>query len=297
MTEMTQEISDNPQQPSSLASDPAVMDWSAMELPDTWVDKIDYSSAKDVFKLMRAVLGRKREGVALPEGLPGKDSIPKYILQEFHRLPNGNYSKRITRGYITGFEHSMLGSMKVGRAEMAQQFVGCQSVLDVGCSGGRTARALRDVGVKDVWGLDPSPYLLQHAAVDNPDVNFVQGTAENTGFAAQRFDGITACFLFHEMPPRYIGQALAEFSRILKPGGKVCISEPAPEQVELGIFALLRRYGWRGAYYGLLAKFVYEPFIMAWHKTSTAKFFNDHGFDVLLDESGMPLRHITLQKR
>ena len=32
----------------------------------------------------------------------GKDTIPAYVLQEFHNLPNGNYSNSLMRGYIAG---------------------------------------------------------------------------------------------------------------------------------------------------------------------------------------------------
>ncbi|MEX1032853.1 MAG: class I SAM-dependent methyltransferase [Cellvibrionaceae bacterium] len=276
--------------------DPAVLDWAEMELPGTWADQLDFRRPGDLWRFFRGIFASKRSQVRVPPELPGRERIPPYVLQEFHSLPNGNYSKRITRAYITGFDRSMLGAMTEAREHIAHVLRGCHSVLDVGCAGGRTARALREAGVADVWGLDPSPYLLQHAAKDNPDLRFVQAVAEDTGFGSERFDGLAVCFLLHELPPRYLSQALGEFNRILKPGGLLAVCEPSPDQVNKGSWELYRRYGWRGLYFGGLARFVFEPFLDAWHKNATAATFAKHGFQCLSDEVGMPLRHLLLRK-
>ena len=65
--------------------------------------------------------------------------------------------------------------------------------VDGGARGGGDPRGL---------GLDPSPYLLRCADARVPRARFVQGLAEQTGFADARFDGIACCFVFHELPPR-----------------------------------------------------------------------------------------------
>ena len=228
--------------------------------------------------------------------MPGREWLPKYILQEFHSLPNGNYSKRVTHGYITGFDRLMLGRMTRAREHIADQLAHCASVLDIGCGGGRTAGLLQSRGVRDVWGLDPSPYLLQHAARAFPNVHFVQGIAERTGFPDARFDGIAACFLFHEIPPTYIERALAEFHRILRPGGLVAICEPSPIQLQLSPVKLLQRNGLLGFYFWALARLVHEPFIDAWHKRSAAEMLNAAGFELLHDTHEMPVRHLLARR-
>lgn len=278
-------------------SDPVVPDWAVLELPDTWADQIDFRRPRDWLRFSRSIFSRRRVPVELPEQLPGRRSIPKYILQEFHSLPNGNYSKKITRGYISGFDRAMLGCMAEGREQVVETLRNCRSVLDLGCAGGRTAAALKRAGVPDVWGIDPSPYLLQHAAKDYPELRFVQGVAENTGFADERFDGLAVCFLLHEMPPRYLHKALAEFRRILKPGGLIAICEPSPEQVRKSSWQLFREYGLRGVYFRWMAHFVFEPFMESWHRTAdTAEIFVQYGFDRISDVAAMPLRHILLKK-
>ncbi|MGI1680193.1 MAG: class I SAM-dependent methyltransferase [Cellvibrionaceae bacterium] len=278
--------------------DPVKLNWAELELPNTWADQFNFRNPMDVFRFFRGIVGRKRHKVRLPDSVPGVESIPKYALQEFHSLPNGNYSKRVTRGYITGFDHSMLGVMTEARQCIAKTLEGCSRVLDAGCAGGRTARTLKEAGATDVWGIDPSPYLLQHASNDNPDISFVQGVAEDTGFSDNRFDGIAACFLFHEIPPRYLANALTEFNRILETNGLVAICEPSPLQVDLSLWQILKKFGIKGFYFGVLARFVFEPFLGAWHKQSSQKgMFEQYGFECVSDDIGMPLRHIVLRKK
>lgn len=276
--------------------DPTPPNWDDISLPDTWPDAIDFGSMSDFMGFFKAILS-KRQRVRVPQDLPGLDLIPKYALQEFHSLPNGNYSKAITRGYITGFDIMMLGTMDATRAHLAHFLKDSDSVLDVGCAGGKTAAAVRAAGVEDVWGLDPSPYLLKAAAGDYPGIKFIQGIAEKTAFEDQRFDGISACFLFHEVPPKYASQALTEFHRILKPGGRVAIAEPSPIQLEVNNpFKLLKHGGASALYFKALAHFVHEPFVKAWHKIKIEPWLNEHGFELIKDDVGYPIREIFAQK-
>lgn len=276
--------------------DPIVPNWTDTELPDTWADRFDFRKPSHWLHFFRAIVGKERLRVSLPEQLPGRERIPKYVLQEFHGLPNGNYSKRITRGYINGFDRIMLGVMDGARDRIANALRHCQSVLDAGCAGGRTAAAVKEAGVSDVWGLDPSPYLLQHAAQDHPQVKFVQAVAEDTGFPDQRFDGLAVCFLLHEIPPRYLRKVLAEFDRILRPGGLLAVCEPSHVQVEKGWWALFRSHGPKGLYFRWLAHFAFEPFLNAWHRHGGPALFQSFGFECLSDDPGMPLRHMLFRK-
>jgi ubiquinone/menaquinone biosynthesis C-methylase UbiE len=282
--------------------DPTAPDWSAITLPDTWPDQLDLKRPRDLWQLVCHARRINNKPVQLPDDMPGADNIPKYILQEFHNLPNGNYSRRFTRGYITGFNHVMLGEISKSHVQIAQQLaenltIKNGSVLDVGCGGGGLTGALQNAGIHDVWGLDPSPYLLKHAAHDWPGIHFLQGVAENTSFSDARFDAITACFLLHEIPPRYIAQCLDEWARILKPGGLLAFCEPSPLQLQKNILALWHNYGWRGIYFHALARFIHEPFLTAWHKQDIPALLQQHGFEMVQHDIGMPMRHVLARKR
>ncbi len=276
--------------------DPAVPAWQRLVLPDAWPDLLDLSKPSQIWRLISKAFKRNRSAVGLPANLPGAERIPKYVLLEFHNLPNGNYSKRITRGYINAFERVMMGTMDKARSSVAEKMRGLGSVLDVGCSGGRMAQSLKNVEIEDVWGVDPSPYLLQHAANDYPQINFVQGVAEDTGFADQRFDGVSACFLFHEIPPRALDEGLQEFNRILKPGGKLAISEPSPRQLKGSLLSVFWREGIRGFYFGSLARLVYEPFVDAFHRQDMQNKLAEFGFELLEDSDDMPIRQLLARK-
>lgn len=281
--------------------DPAVPDWHSVSLPDTWPDQLNLARWRDLLVFLRHALGWQHSPVSLPPNTPFADHIPKYILQEFHNLPNGNYSRRFTRGYITGFNRVMLGEINRSHRLMATQLaqeatVRHGAVLDVGCGGGGLAGALQQAGIADVWGLDASPYLLKHAAADWPSVKFVHGTAENTGFDDARFDAVTACFLLHEIPPRYIERCFAEFARILKPGGWLAFCEPSPHQLQHSTLTLLQQHGWRGVYFRTLAHFVHEPFLTAWHQQDIPTLLAQHGFSLVQHNTGVPMRHVLARK-
>jgi len=266
--------------------DPRVPDWVGQELPEAWADRLGW------WGLLRHVLGR-RQPVQLPVDMPLPAEMPKYVLLEFHHLPNGNYSKRFTSSYITGFDRSMIGEMRRARTRIAGLLADCKSVLDVGTAGGRTAAMLKQQGVPDVWGIDPSPYLLQHAARSHPGVNFVQSTAEHTPFPNERFEGIAVCFVLHEIPPKYIARCLAEFRRVCKKGGLLVICEPSPAQLQLGWRSVTKHAGWRGAYFKLLAKLVHEPFVRLWHELDARALLATAGFELASDEEHFPARYIV----
>jgi ubiquinone/menaquinone biosynthesis C-methylase UbiE len=119
---------------------------------------------------------------------------------------------------------------------------------------------------------------------------------EKLPFPNQRFDGVSACFVFHEVPPFYIRQALGEISRVLQPGGILVIAEPSPIQLRHSFFSMLKTYGWKGAYFQLLARVVHEPFVGAWHKFALADEAAKRALIMLEEDDGMPVKCWLLQR-
>jgi len=267
---------------------PREMDWANLPLPKTWPD-LDWSSPRSLVRLLLHPLRRRRR-VSIPNDLWGKDAIPGYVLQEFHNLPNGNYSTFLTRGYLSGFDLSMLGRMTGVRSLLAAHLRHCESVLDLGCGGGATAAAVQASGVGDAWGLDPSPYLLRHAARDHPGIRFVHGVMEDLPFPDARFDGVSVCFAFHEMPPARIRMALKEISRVLKPGGLLLVAEPSPAQFQSSFVSMVRNYGWRGGYFSLLVRFIHEPYLAKWHGFPLAEEAGKAGLRVVMETDASPVK-------
>jgi ubiquinone/menaquinone biosynthesis C-methylase UbiE len=275
--------------------DPVPVRWAEIELPDAWVDR-EARGLRGAWRLARHALGSRRARVEVPSDLPVSAVIPRYVLQEFHNVPNGNYSNRLTRGYAKGFDLAMLGRMRSARRRLADALADCTSVLDVGSGGGASTEALAERGIAEIWGLDASPYLLRCAAARVPAARFVQGLAERTGFPDRRFDGIACCFVFHELPTRATERALAELARILRPGGRLAIVEPAAEQYHTTAWRLVARHGPLGAYFRVLARAIHEPFAAAWHRRDARAWLAQHGFAVTLDRVDFPVRMIVCER-
>lgn len=273
------------------------VDWSAVALPDAWPDRLRLLRPTDLFAFLRRFLGRRRP-VEVPDALPGSAGLPDYLRQEFHHLPNGNYSKRIVRGYARGFDILMLGRSSRARRAIAERLAGCRAVLDLGCGTGGVARELVAAGVPEVYGLDPSPYLLREAAVRAPGVRLVQGLAERNPFPDASFDGVGACFVFHEIPTTEGDAALAELGRVLAPGGTLVLVEPSPLQFRpRELVRFLRGTGLAGLYFWFLALTVYEPYAAAWHRRHVGSWLDRHGFTLVEDTVGVPLRTIVATRR
>jgi ubiquinone/menaquinone biosynthesis C-methylase UbiE len=277
-------------------SDPIAVDWGSVELPDAWPDTLDLRRPSEFVAYWRGWFGARRK-VELPGDMPGSERVPLYLRQEFHHLPNGFYSKRHADGYARWFDRLMLGHTVETRTRIARELAGCGAVLDAGTGVGSLAGAMVAAGIPDVWAIEPSPYLLQIAAQRHPRVRFVHGVVEQSGFADERFDGVGACFLFHELPARVADAALAELRRILVPGGKLLIAEPSPVQFHVRDWrGLLRREGRRGLYFFLVANWMHEPFVRAWHRRDVAPWLAAHGFELVDDEHGMPIRYLSARR-
>lgn len=271
--------------------------WRDAALPPAWPDR-----ARNAFRLawwlVTMPFGRYRPA-DLPPGLELSSPVPAYAREAFHGMPNGYYSRDVVEGYDRGFELVMLRRVEVARRNMAERMAGAGRTLDVGCGSGRLAQAMRDAGAREVWGIDPSPYMLQRATRRVPEARFTQGVIERAAFPDEYFDAAGACFLFHELPGSIAARALDELARILRPGGILCITDPCREHLEPeSRLDLLRQHGWQALYFHMLARLVYEPFLADWHSiTDPGAWLDSHGFELLERTVDVPFAALVARKR
>ncbi len=95
-------------------------------------------------------------------------------------------------------------------------------VLDVGCGAGATLDYLAGLGLR-AMGIDPSAKLLEQGNGRSPCLPFTQGRGETLPFAACQFDALLAECCLSLMDDA--AGALAEFARVLRPGGALIISD------------------------------------------------------------------------
>jgi len=113
-------------------------------------------------------------------------------------------------------------------------------VLDVGVGTGLLA-AQACILAGDaalVTGVDPSPGML--AASKLPDAMvLIEGRAESLPFPDDHFDFLSMGYALRHIGD--LGVAFAEFERVLKPGGRLCILEITQAQNRIGRW-LLKHY-------------------------------------------------------
>lgn len=95
-------------------------------------------------------------------------------------------------------------------------------VLDVGCGTGFLARLYADLGHR-VTGIDLSPEMIEIARQKGASVEFRVGDAESTLEAADSYDLVVARHLLWTLPEP--GRAVAEWLRVLRPGGRIALVE------------------------------------------------------------------------
>ena len=266
------------------------------ELPDSWVDELRLIRPRDVLALLRHLSGKRQRAVA-PESLMLSGEVPRYLLAEYHGLPNGYFSKKFTRGYIRSFDRVMLGKMTKLRVRIADHFSGYTRVLDIGCGGGEQAALLVDSGIAEVYGIDASPYMVAHASQSYPHVPFSVAAAENTGFPDGEFDAVCMSFVFHEIPPPFADTAISEIHRILRPGGELIIAEPSSLQLSLSKRELYQRFGWRGLSFRFLARHTHEPFVIPWQAKNQAQWLSENGFSLIEEDQSCPIHWWRVKKR
>ncbi|WP_191297581.1 class I SAM-dependent DNA methyltransferase [Lentzea cavernae] len=95
-------------------------------------------------------------------------------------------------------------------------------VADLGCGPGHLTAHLRSLGL-DVFGLDLSPAMIALAREAHPDLRFEQGSMTALDLENGSLGGILAFYSTIHMAPAEVPAVLAEFSRVLAPGGHLLL--------------------------------------------------------------------------
>jgi len=106
-------------------------------------------------------------------------------------------------------------------------------VADIGCGGGIYSRAWRELGAREVMGVDFSEAMVA-AAREQADglahISFRQGDAAATGLPSAALDVVFQRALIHHL--RSFAPCFAEARRLLVPGGRLIIQDRTPADIE-----------------------------------------------------------------
>ena len=131
--------------------------------------------------------------------------------------------------------------LRTGRDEIAQLMAHLDerhitvtrgSALDFGCGAGRLTHALA-AGFDRAIGLDIAPSMIAkarelHAGLSNVEFR-VNASDRLESIASDSIDLVYTRLVLQHMPPRYIRAYLAEFVRVLRPGGVAVFQLPGED--------------------------------------------------------------------
>jgi ubiquinone/menaquinone biosynthesis C-methylase UbiE len=160
---------------------------------------------------------------------------PRYYLQNFHFQSGGWMTEESARRYDTQVEVFFKGTASVMRRQalppLHEAFAGRDKrglrLLDAGSGTGRFIETLKQawpllpvtgLDMSEAYGREARQYLARRAAVD-----VLVAKAEAIPLVDASQDAVTSIFVFHELPPRIRREALGEFARVLKPGGRLVL--------------------------------------------------------------------------
>lgn len=114
--------------------------------------------------------------------------------------------------------------------------------LDAACGTGRLAEQLAARG-HQVIGVDSSPDMLAYARTRVPGADFRSGDLYRLPVDDAAVDLVTCALALTHVTD--LGPVLAEFARVLRPGGHLVISDMHPERVLRGMIPTVRGPGGR----------------------------------------------------
>lgn len=116
-------------------------------------------------------------------------------------------------------------------------------LLDAGCGPGLWTEFLSRGG-RDVHGIDLSVEFIETARRRHPGIPFEVGTFRALPFEARSVGGILAWYSLIHTPPSGVPDILAEFARVLAPGGSILIGFFDGEPRERFAHAVAPAYFW-----------------------------------------------------
>jgi ubiquinone/menaquinone biosynthesis C-methylase UbiE len=224
---------------------------------------------------------------------------PSYYLQNFHFQSGGWLTDDSAQRYDTQVEVLFNGSANAIRRQalvpLHEVFAGCDQrqlkLLDVGCGTGRLIDFIKQVWPRlPVVGLDMSDSYVAEARRHLKRwgwLNLVVAKAEAIPLPDTSQDALTCVFLFHELPPKVRRQALAEFARVLKPGGRLVLLDSL-------------QYGDEPDYDGMLELFpqnFHEPYYAGYLTEDFAALAAEHGLAHVRDVNAFTSKVMVLDKR
>jgi SAM-dependent methyltransferase len=117
------------------------------------------------------------------------------------------------------------------------------TVLDLGCGPGHLTDHLRSLGVA-ARGIDLVPEFIAHARAAHPHGEYHLGSMTSLDAENRSVAGILAWYSLIHLPPPDLAEALAEFRRVMTPGGVLVVGFVDGDEVEDFDHKVVTAYRW-----------------------------------------------------
>ncbi|HPY12972.1 MAG TPA: methyltransferase domain-containing protein [Candidatus Paceibacterota bacterium] len=99
-------------------------------------------------------------------------------------------------------------------------------ILDAGSGTGTLSIEIKKKYPVEMIGVDNSETALKIHLSKDPEANLVKSDLTNLKFPDNEFDKLICMLTLHSIPYEFRARVLSEFYRVLKPGGKIVLSNP-----------------------------------------------------------------------
>lgn len=152
------------------------------------------------------------------------------VAEDYAALLKGELEKLpIERGMLTAFAEQVAAD-------------GGGAVADIGCGPGRVSGFLHGIGV-DVRGVDLSPGMIEVARRDHPGIPFEVASMAALPYRDGELAGALAWYSIIHIPQERQDAVLAEFARVVRPGGRLLLGFQVSEQGDEDVVHLRQAYG------------------------------------------------------
>lgn len=167
----------------------------------------------------------------------GKEGIFNHTAELAQRI--GQVKAKMKKTWSDGDYARFAKYMENGAIEVLEEWniQPDTDLLDIGCGSGQTAIPSAKKGI-NVTGIDIAENLIdvarKRAERAKLSAQFDVGDAENLPYAAEQFDTLISMFgaMFAPRPE----QVIEEFSRVLRPGGKLIMANWTPSSMPAQMF-------------------------------------------------------------